>query len=89
LREKLIFSNSISKGAEGRVLTELAQSGKINFVKQMAIEYHHRIPGERSALAGFLKILEESGFEYQIAASGIPCPSAPRFQDVMIYALRG
>jgi FkbM family methyltransferase len=74
------------EGAEGRVLQDLSESGKLRRVRRMAIEYHHRIPGERSALSGFLKILEENGFEYQLAASGFPDPSALRFQDVMIYA---
>jgi FkbM family methyltransferase len=76
------------EGAELRVLQDLSDTGKIKLVKQMAIEYHHRIPGERSALSTFLAILEKNGFEYQIAASRVPDPSAPRFQDLMIYAHR-
>jgi hypothetical protein len=74
------------EGAEGRVLQDLSESGKLRLVRRMAIEYHHRIPGERSAFSGFLKTLEENEFEYQLAASGFPDPGAPRFQDVMIYA---
>jgi FkbM family methyltransferase len=76
------------EGAEHRVLHDLAESGKLQLVRQMAIEYHHRIPGERSALSRFLRILEENGFEYQIVASGFPDPTMPRFQDIMIYAQR-
>jgi FkbM family methyltransferase len=67
------------EGAEQRVLQELAESGKLRLVREMAIEYHHRIPGERSALSRFLKIFEENAFEYQIVASGFPDPSVPRF----------
>ena len=74
------------EGAELQVLKDLSESGKIRLVRQMAIEYHHRIPGERSVLSNFLEILEKNGFEYQIAASGFPDPSVPRFQDLMIYA---
>jgi FkbM family methyltransferase len=76
------------EGAELRVLQELSEAGKISMIRQMAIEYHHRIPGERSAMSSCLGILEESGFEYQIAAGTFPDPSVPRYQDVMIYARR-
>ncbi len=75
------------EGAELRVLQELSNSGKLQSVQQMAIEYHHRLPGQPSALSVFLRVLEDNGFEYQIVAGGFPDPSAPRFQDVMIYAL--
>jgi FkbM family methyltransferase len=77
------------EGAEARVLQDLSETGKLAMVRQMAIEYHHRIPGERSAMSSFLKLLEEGGFEYQIVAGGFPDPSAARYQDVMIYARRG
>jgi len=85
---KVDFLKLDVEGAEQQVLEELAASRKIRLIKQMGIEYHRRIPGERSALSGFLKILEENGFEYQIVASGFPEPSALRFQDIMIYAHR-
>jgi FkbM family methyltransferase len=74
------------EGAELRVLQELSESGKLQHIHQMAIEYHHRIPGEASTLSVFLRILEDNGFEYQIVAGGFPDPSAPRIQDIMIYA---
>jgi FkbM family methyltransferase len=76
------------EGAELRVMQELSDSGKLRNIREMAIEYHHRIPGEQSAMSGFLGILEKNHFEYQIVAGGFPDLSAPRFQDIMIYARR-
>jgi FkbM family methyltransferase len=76
------------EGAELRVFQDLAASGKLRLVRELAVEYHHRIPGERSAISNFLAILEKNDFEYQIATSGLPDPSTLRFQDVMIYAHR-
>jgi hypothetical protein len=74
------------EGAELRIMRELSDSGKLQSVREMAVEYHHRLPGEPSAMSGFLGIMEENGFEYQIAAGGFPDPTARRIQDVMIYA---
>jgi FkbM family methyltransferase len=76
------------EGAELRVLRELADSGKISRIRQMIVEYHHKIPGESSAMSHLLRILEEHGFEYQVAASGFPLPQPEHFQDIMIYAYR-
>ncbi len=78
------------EGAEFDVLTDLIESGKINGIKRMVIEYHHRIDGVNSCLARFLKLLEEQGFEYQLAAScGEPVGCQNGFQDILIGAYRG
>jgi FkbM family methyltransferase len=74
------------EGAEMRVLEELACSGKIDSIRQMVVEYHHKIPGEASAMSHFLRILEENRFEYQITTYGSSIAVPERFQDVMIYA---
>jgi FkbM family methyltransferase len=74
------------EGAELRVLRELASSGKISRIRQMIVEYHHKIPDEPSSMSHLLRILEDNGFEYQITASGFPLAQPERFQDVMIYA---
>jgi FkbM family methyltransferase len=76
------------EGAELSVLQDLAESGKLLRIEQMVIEYHHKIPGNRSALGAFLGILEEAHFEYQIVAPGQLCPNRERFQDAMIFAYR-
>ena len=76
------------EGAEHRVLRDLTQSGKIRSIRQMVIEYHHRIGEQKSCLAGFLSMLEDGGFEYQIHAVLYPVTSQDSFQDILIGAYR-
>jgi FkbM family methyltransferase len=76
------------EGSEYCILKELVDSGKINVVRQMVIEYHHRIGQNKSCLAEFLSLLEESGFEYQIQAVVYPISSKDVFQDMLIGAYR-
>jgi FkbM family methyltransferase len=76
------------EGAEHRVLRELKESGKIGAIRQMVIEYHHKIGGEKSCLSGFLEMLEQAGFEYQIRATVNPLSSKGIFQDVLIGTYR-
>lgn len=58
------------EGSESDVLADLNASKKLSKVRQMVIEYHHKIGGAKSRLAEFLKLLEENGFEYQLASMG-------------------
>lgn len=74
------------EGAEHRILCDLVASGKLEFVRQMVIEYHHHIGEQRSRLAGFLQQLEQAGFEYQIHASLYPVNSQGLSQDILIAA---
>ncbi len=74
------------EGAEHRVINDLVQTEKIKFIRQMVIEYHHRIGFQKSCLAEFLLLLEEAGFEYQIHAALYPVTSKGTFQDVLISA---
>lgn len=74
------------EGAEHRVLSELEQSGKIRAIRQMVVEYHHRIGQQKSRLAQFLAMLERAGFEYQIHAVLYPVTSRDTFQDLLIAA---
>jgi FkbM family methyltransferase len=76
------------EGAEHRILCDLVTSRKIEFVKELIVEYHHRIGNQHSCLAAFLKLLEDSGFEYQIDASLFGLPSQHAFQDILIRAHR-
>jgi FkbM family methyltransferase len=76
------------EGAEHRVLADLVQTGKIGAIRQMVVEYHHRIGQQRSCLAGFLLKLEQAGFEYQIHAALYPVTSKDVFQDMIIGAYR-
>lgn len=74
------------EGAEHRVLNDLVQSGKIQAIRQMVVEYHHRIGHQKSRLADFLAMLERAGFEYQIHAALYPVTSRDTFQDLLISA---
>jgi hypothetical protein len=76
------------EGAEDRILHDLVSSGKIEFIKEMVIEYHHHIGNHRSCLAEFLRQLECAQFEYQIQATLNPPFSKGRPQDVLISAYR-
>jgi FkbM family methyltransferase len=76
------------EGAEHQVLSDLAQTGKLAKIRQMVIEYHHRIGQQKSCLAQFLGELERGGFEYQIDAGLYPVSSRDVFQDVLIAAYR-
>jgi FkbM family methyltransferase len=77
------------EGAEWDVMTDLKSSGKLSLIRSMVIEYHHKIGGQASCLARFLGLLEEEGFEYQIAAAGCdPITRKGVYQDVLIGAYR-
>jgi FkbM family methyltransferase len=76
------------EGAEHRVICDLAQSGKIDRVRQMIVEYHHNIPGKRDQLASFLHILENCGLHYRVSTLASPVAQRDLFQDILIYAYR-
>jgi FkbM family methyltransferase len=76
------------EGAEHEVLADLISSRKIDLIKQLVVEYHHRIRDERSCMAKFLDQLERVGFEYQIHALLYPLRSSDPFQDILIRACR-
>ena len=74
------------EGAEQQVVLEVSRSGRLCNVKQLAIEYHHRLAGEESNISHLLAELESLGFEYQIRASLPARRNGP--QDIMVYACR-
>ena len=89
LDEEVDFLKMDIEGSETAVLHELSSSGKLRRIRQMAVEYHHHLRPEADDLSGFLRVLEESGFGYQLQTRCFRRPlSGPRFQDVLIYAFR-
>ncbi len=76
------------EGAEHKVLRDLVQTGKMSAIRQMVVEYHHRLGQHKSCLAEFLAMLEQAGFEYQVRAEVYPVSSRDVFQDVLIGAYR-
>jgi FkbM family methyltransferase len=88
ITEPVEFLKLDVEGAEHRVLEDLVASGKISFIQQMVIEYHHRLGTGKSCLAGFLKTIEEAGFEYQVNASMYPVLRRDVSQDILIGCYR-
>jgi len=86
--ESVDFLKIDIEGSEHRVLKDLVDTGKITLIRQMVVEYHHRIGQQKSCLGAFLSMLEHSGFEYQIHAALHPVSSKNVFQDVLIAAYR-
>lgn len=72
------------EGSEIAVFDELEGSGRLRMVKEMFIEYHHHVPGQKQQLAEFLNRLERFGFTYELAAS-LPATYGG-FQDLFIHA---
>jgi FkbM family methyltransferase len=76
------------EGSEMEILEEVAASGKMALIREILVEYHHNIGGERG-LSPFLALLEGQGFGYRLKA-------APRRlrdshggdQDVLVWAYR-
>jgi FkbM family methyltransferase len=88
LAERVDFLKLDVEGSENDVLEELAESGKLLLVDQMACEYHHHITADRQSLASLLALLEEQGFGYQLRAHLPRAFVHDSFQDVLIYAYR-
>jgi FkbM family methyltransferase len=76
------------EGAEVSVIHELASAGKLKFIKNMVIEYHHHIDADKNDLSEFLRCIEHHDFGYQLRASFRPPFRSRTFQDVLIYAYR-
>jgi len=76
------------EGAETAILRELYESGKLNKIKEMIVEYHHHVRQNEDDFSTFLKILEESRFGYQIRGITDSPYQRHRFQNIMVYAYR-
>jgi FkbM family methyltransferase len=78
------------EGAEQRVLTELAESGKLRSIRQIHLEYHHHLSPDVDTLSSTLALLEHAGFGYTLTAERRfgKAPEAGAFQDVGIYCYR-
>jgi FkbM family methyltransferase len=79
------------EGAETLVLKDLVETGKIAFIRKLIVEYHDIREDHGDTLSAFLKILEDHGFLYTLAAE----PhlqgehiDIPAIQHVLIYATR-
>ncbi len=77
-----------TEGAETDIIHELCESKTIHHVREMAIEYHHKIGKQTSSLSMILRDIEAAGFEYQIDSTFAPVTRRNRFQDIIIYCYR-
>lgn len=76
------------EGAEDAVMDELADSGKLRYVRRLHLEYHHHIDATADKLSSMLRLIEDSGFGYQLRSIAKPWPSEAVFQDISIYCYR-
>jgi FkbM family methyltransferase len=76
------------EGAERDIIEELRNAGRLSYVRQMCIEFHHHIVKNADALSAMLLLLEDAGFGYQIEGNLERPFKSQRFQDILIYAYR-
>jgi FkbM family methyltransferase len=77
------------EGAETAVIEDLSESGKMELVRQLIIEYHHQLDPNRDHVGAFLELLRSLGFRYQLSAHiGDRDTSEARFQDILVHAWR-
>jgi len=76
------------EGAELGILEDLVETGKLSFVDQIIMEYHHHIEPDEDRLGQFLSLLEQNGFGYELRAPlDLPFPKG-RQHNFMMYAYR-
>ncbi len=73
------------EGVETKVIRELTSKGKLSFIKQGVIEYHHHIEKNSDQFSVLLSLLEKSGFGYQISTKLKPPFQSNLYQDLLIY----
>lgn len=91
VREEVDLLKLDVEGSEDDVLAELVDARAVSRVRQLVVEYHHRLDPTRDHLDEFLACLREQGFGYQVSAKEIVASRAvakPAFQDVLVYARR-
>jgi FkbM family methyltransferase len=76
------------EGAEGLVMQELAKAGKLKWIKEIFVEYHHHLNPLEDHLSDMLRLFEANGFGYQIHCSFKRPFTRDEFQDIQIYAYR-
>ena len=75
------------EGAEHAVLADLLESGKIDLVRRMAIEYHHHLTPDDDRLGQLLSLLEAADFGYHVSTRTRP-PGRGQYQDVSLDVYR-
>jgi FkbM family methyltransferase len=86
LTEPIDFLKMDIEGAEEQVLTDLKETGKLDLVREIVLEYHHHLTPREDKLGVFLKMLEQTNFGYQLKAVVVPPFRKGEFQALMLYA---
>jgi FkbM family methyltransferase len=76
------------EGVEEPVLRELASTGRLRAIREMAIEYHHNVSGNSGDCGSFLQLLSGHGYHFHLDATWGNPPSLGTFQDILIRARR-
>lgn len=79
------------EGAEFAVVAELADSGSIELVRELIVEYHHQVGNDDDSIGAFLEQLRTLGFQFQLSAKEQVMyrdSLKSRFQDVLVHAYR-
>lgn len=64
------------EGAEGEILSDLATTGKLRYVKRLHLEYHHHIDATEDNISSALNLMEKNGFGYQLRAEADRWPTS-------------
>jgi len=72
------------EGAENLIIKDLVERKLLSKDKidQIIMEYHHKIPNQKSAMGNFLEPFEKNNFEYQIRTD---FHKLETFQDMLIH----
>ena len=74
------------EGAETSVFLDLKESGKLKFIRNIVLEYHHHLGGKEDCLSIILAILEDYGFSYQLHSLDYYNDHTDGLQLIMIHA---
>lgn len=88
IEQEVDFLKLDIEGAEQLVIPELERSGKLRYIREMVMEYHHHVTPGDDALSRTLAILERNDFGYQIGTFGRRPFRKETFQGLLLYAYR-
>lgn len=76
------------EGAEMAVLEEVARSGKLRLIREMAVEYHHHMAPTEDCFSEMLRLLEDNGFGYVLQDAPERPFARGKFEPILVYAYR-
>jgi FkbM family methyltransferase len=88
IAEEVTMLKMDTEGYEFAIASELAAAGKLSCIRQMVMEYHHHMNPDEDCLSGFLSMLENTGFGYQLSSNLRTPFEKRRPQYFMLYAYR-